>query len=226
MTTLAELRTKVSGDLMDPSAKTFDSTAIDSFINSALTEIGKIAPARFQEDIDPVQNQFEYTLRQDVFTGAVPEIELSRVEIWDETQTPHRPLDMLAPASAGYWNYSATGWALRDGVLELPYSIVYTIGSNVANYSIRVWGYSPYKSVSAGADVIPVSGEREQAMRDYCMVLGLKRLVNERDLFTQWQTRSGNTDVSPAALMNALNIAMADWKQRARSITVLREAPG
>jgi hypothetical protein len=80
--------------------------------------------------------------------------------------------------------------------------------------------------VSAGADVIPVSGEREQAMRDYCMVLGLKRLVNERDLFTQWQTRSGNTDVSPAALMNALNIAMADWKQRARSITVLREAPG
>ncbi len=226
MTTLAELRTKVGLDLRDPDGKTFSDADVDSMVNSALVEIGRIAPARFQEDLDLVENQFEYTLLSGTFSEAIPEIEVNRVELWDTTSTPMWPRQMIAPASQAYVNFSNTGWTLRDGVLEVPYDLVRFIGSDVDNYLLRVWGYSPYVSVSADADVLPVSGEREQAMRDYVMVLALKRLVNERDLFTQWQTRSGNTDVSPASLMNALNIASADWKARARSITVLREAAG
>ena len=226
MTTLAQLRTKVADDIRDPDAKTFDQTAVDSMINSAIAEVGRLAPARFQEDIDPVENQFEYTLQQGVFTEAVPEIEVSRVELWDTTTTPMMPRQMIAPASQGYVNFSGTGWYNRDGVLEVPYDLVRFMGSDVANYLLRVWGYRPYPSVSADADVIPVSGEREEAVRDYVLVKALKRLSMERDLFTQWQTRAGNTDVSPASLMNMLNIATADWKQRARSITVLREAAG
>jgi hypothetical protein len=226
MTTLAELRTKVSADLRDPDAKVFDADAVDSMINSGLIEIGRIAPARFQEDIDPVENQFEYTLRQDVFTEAIPEIELNRVELWDATTTPIMPRKLIDPASAAYVNFSNTGWALRDGVLEVPYSVVKFLGANFADYLFRVWGYSPYPSVSADADVIPVSGEREQAVRDYCWLVALRRLVNERDLFTQWQMRAGNSDVSPAGLLNAYSIARQDWKERARSMTVLREQAG
>ena len=195
-------------------------------INSAIVEIGRIAPARFQEDIDPVENQFEYILRSDVFSAAVPEIEVTRVELWDATTTPQRPLALLQPASQGYINYSNTGWANRDGTLELSYDTVAAIGADVTDYLIRVWGYSPYVTVSADADNIPVSGEREQAIRDYILVLALKRLSVERDLFTQWQTRAGNSDVSPAALLSALREAQQDWKARSRSIMVLREAAG
>lgn len=226
MTTLAELRTIVAADLRDPGAKVFSAADVDSMINSALVEVGRIAPARFQEDIDPVENQFAYTLRQDVFTEAIPEIEVNRVEIWDETQTPHRPVYMLPPASQGYINYSETGWTLRDGILEVPYRLVNSIGSDITNYLIRVWGYSPYPAVSVDADLIPVNGERQQAVRDYCWLVAVKRLNAERDLYTQWQTRAGNTDVSPANLLNALSIARQDWKERARSIMVLREAAG
>jgi hypothetical protein len=226
MTTLSEMRTKVSGDLRDPDGKVFDSDAVDSLINSAIVEVGRLAPSRFQEDLDPVENQFEYTLRQDVFDEAVPEIEVTRVELWDITSTLHFPKEMVAPASQGYINFSNTGWYLRDGTLEMPYSLVKFIGSDVDNYIIRVWGYSPYPSVSGASDVIPVSGEREQAVRDYVQVLALKRLVTERDLFTQWQTRTGNTDASHASLLSAYNTALTDWRARARSIAVLREAAG
>lgn len=226
MTTLVELRTKVADDLRDPDGRVFDTGDLDSFINSGLTEVGKIAPARFQEDLDPVENQFEYTLQSGVFTEAVPEIEVRRVELWDATTTPIKPVKLIYPADQAYVNFSNTGWSLRDGVLELPYDLVYFIGSDITHYLFRVWGYRPYPAVSADADVIPVSGEREQAIRDYSMLLALKRLVNERDLFTQWQTRAGNTDVSPASLMNALTIARQDWKERSRSIAVLREVGG
>jgi hypothetical protein len=226
MTTLAELRTTVSTDLRDPSNKVFLTTDVDSMIKSALTEVGKLAPARFQENIDPVQDQLEYTLQSLVFTEAIPEIEVNRVELWDASVIPNKPITMVPPASEAYINFSNTGWYNRDGVLEMPYSLVAMIGTAFANYLYRVWGYRPYPTVSVDADVIPVSGEREQAMRDYCLVLGLKRLVMERDLFTQWQTHAGNTDVTPAALMNAMNLAITEWRARSRSITVLREAAG
>jgi hypothetical protein len=226
MTTLATLRTSVSDDLRDPDGKVFTAAAVDSMINSALVEVGRIAPARFQEDIDLVENQFEYTLQSLVFTEAIPEIEVNRVELWDATTTPMTPRSMIAPASQAYINFSDTGWSNRDGVLEVPYSLVRFIGSTPETYLLRVWGYRPYPSVSADGDTIPVSGEREQAVRDYVNLLGLKRLVNERDLFTQWQTRAGNTDVSPASMLNAYSIARAEWKERARSIFVLREAAG
>lgn len=226
MTTLAELRTKLSGDLRDPDAKVFDSDDLNSMINSGIVEVGRLAPARFQEDIDLVENQFEYTLQTGVFTEAVPEIEVNRVELWDATTTPIMPRQMILPASQAYVNFSNTGWHNRDGILEVPYSLVRYVGATPENHLLRVWGYRPYPTVSLDADVIPVSGEREEAVREYAMVRALRRLVNERDLFTQWQTRPGNSDVSPASLMNALNIATADWKARARSITVLREAAG
>jgi hypothetical protein len=48
-------------------------------------------------------------------------------------------------------------------------------------------------------------------------------LLSSRELFSQWQIRSNNTDVTPAALMNDLSLAQADWRRLSRSMTVLRE---
>jgi hypothetical protein len=59
-----------------------------------------------------------------------------------------------------------------------------------------------------------------------CAIEGLRRLISNRTLFAQWQTRSNNTDVTPAALANDLNIALADWARKYRQIFVLREALG
>lgn len=226
MTTLAQLEVKVAADLRDPSGKVFSTTDLDYMINTALTEIGIVAPARFQEDVDPVQNQFEYTLQSSVFSAAVPEIQVDRVELWDATTTPNKPLALIQPGSAEYVNFSATGWDVRDGVLEIPYFIVNFIGANYANYLFRVWGWRPYPEMTTGTDVVPVSAEREQALRDYCWVLALRRLSSERDLFTQWQTRAGNSDVSPAAIGGMLVNAERMWKEKKRSITVLRPAAG
>lgn len=227
MTDFVDLRSSIADDLRDPDNKTFSDAIIGDMVNQALAEIGRIAPRKFQEDLDPVENQFEYQLLETQgFTDAVPEVEVYRVELWDETRTPHAPFKLIAPSSEAYVNFSSTGWHVVEGVLELPYWLVSFIGSAVSSYSIRVWGYCPYVPLSADADVVPVSNEKEWALRQYVRVLALQRLANDRVLFTQWQTRSGNTDMSFAGLLSDRNSAMEDWRRMKREITVLREAPG
>jgi hypothetical protein len=166
------------------------------------------------------------TLQRTGFDTAVPEVELTRVELWDMTSTPGTPVKMLAPADGEYINFSDVGWKVWGGVLELPRWVPqYVLGSE-EDYLLRVWGYSPWRPLVADTDVSPLSHELEQALLSYARVEALRRLNSSRELFTQWQTRSGNTDVSPAGLMNALNIALDDWRRRSRAIAVLREAPG
>jgi hypothetical protein len=228
MTAFSDLKTTVARDLRDPDNKTFTTTDLGDLVNLALVEIGRIAPVRFQEDLTPVADQLAYVLRSDAFGAAapIPEIEVARVELWDTSVTPNKPLLRLRPYDAEYLAYSNVGWKVWDGTLELPYDlVVYTIAGHESDYLIRVWGYSPYVPLSAADDDAGLSAEREAALRAYCRVEALTRLSIERDLYTQWQTRSGNSDVSPAALMNALNVAMEDWRRRSRALTVLREAP-
>jgi hypothetical protein len=225
-TTVATFQTRLARVLRDPDGKVFDSDDLLDMINSGLAEIGRIAPAQFKEEIDPVVDTFDYTLQQSVFSEAIPEIEVERVELWDATVTPAKPTTLLQPASAEYVNYSTVGWAMRDGILELPYSVVNYMGADVANFVIKVWGYRPYARMVETTDYLGVSNEREEALKVYCWLEGLRRLNTDRDLFTQWQTRAGNSDVSPAALMNMYNIAREEWKQRARQITVLRRVAG
>lgn len=226
MSTLADLRTSVSRALRDPDNRVFTTNDVTDMVNAALAEIGRIAPARFLEVIDPVENEFNYTLQSTVFDTATPEIEVSRVEIWDVTTTPYTPRGIVPPASAGYTNYSNTGWALRDGVLELPYSTVKALDGREDDFQIKVWGYRPYAPLSADEDASGLSHEREEALKVYCWMEALRRLNIERDLFTQWQTRAGNSDVSPAGLMNMYSLAREEWRQKARAITVLREVAG
>jgi len=227
MTTFVNLRTAVARDIRDPGAKTFVDADVADLVNAALAEVGSIAPARFQEDITPVADTMEYDLRATEFpAGPVPEIEVVRVEVWDTAQTPNQDLYSIEPADGEYSNLSSVGWKVWDGVLSIPRWVVLDYAGHEADYLLRVWGYSPYPTLVADGDTVGLSNEREWALRAYCRVEALQRLVAERDLFTQWQTRSGNSDVSPAALMNGLNIAMEDWRRRSRKIAVLREAPG
>ncbi len=158
---------------------------------------------------------------------AVDEIELQRVEIWDGSITPATALRQVEPQSAHPMglSYSQAGWVCWAGVLELPNRVVDYIDGHEAEYLIRVWGYSPWPPVALDNDVVPFGSDREEALILVCYIEALRRLIANRALFTQWQTRSNNTDVTPAALMNDLNIAQEEWRRKARAIFVLREAP-
>lgn len=223
MSTLATLKVDVARDLRDPSARTFTEDDIEDIIAQGMVEIGRIAPRRFQEDIDLVADALEYQLLTDDFSAAVPEIEVSRVELWDTTQTPNRPVRRLNPMSAEYINFSEAGWFVRDGILEVPSWVPLYVEGAEADYLIRVWGWAPYAIMDSDDDVVPLSYEREQALRAFAKSEALRRLLSSRELYTQWQTRSGNTDVSPAALMNDLNLAEESWRRKSRALTVLRD---
>jgi len=226
MTTYAELVQTVSRRIGDSANETFEEETVKDFIQDGLAEIGRVAPERFQEDIEPLADTLSYALRSADFADAVPEIEVYRVEVWDGSVTPQRAVKWLQPMSshpAGL-AYSNAGWVLWSGTLELPNRVVDFLIPDT--HLIRVWGYSPYPPVSEDADVIPLSNELEQALILYCRTLAYDALLSDRALFTQWQVRSNNADMSPAGLMNVAQIAGEQWRKKAKAIYVIRETPG
>lgn len=224
-TTYGELQTKVSRALRDEGHKTFPIDVVKDMIQAGWAEIDRIAPQRFNENITPLADTLAYQLRTAYFDVAVDEIELYRVEVWDSSTTPQQPFKFVEPASAHPTGltYSQAGWFNWGGLLELPNRVVDLIDPAV--HVIRVWGYSPWPPVSLDEDVLPFGKEREEAIVLYTFIEAARRLLANRTLFTQWQTRSNNTDVTPAALMNDLNMSQDEWRRKARAITVIREAP-
>lgn len=221
-TTYGALKTRVATNLQDPNGLTFTDGLVEELILSALVEVGRIAPEQFTEDLTPVANQFVYPIRSDDFSGeAVPEVEVMRVEVWDASVEPERFIQRITPASRDIVA-GDTGWYVWNGELYLPSRSVRGLIDYEANYVIRVWGYSPYVTPVADDDVIAVSTEVQQAMIWFCRLEAIDLLLASRDLFSQWQTRSGNTDMSPAALMNQRSIAEQAWQRRSRAIARLR----
>lgn len=220
-TTYGELKTRIATVLLDPSGKTFTSSLLPELAISGLVEVGRIAPAQYTEDLTPVAEQLTYQLGTTLFATAEPGIEVSRVEIWDPTATPEALIQPVRAAGA-QWDTADSGWSLWGGMLTLPTRTVRGLEGYESTYVIRVWGYTPYETPTDDADVLPLSQQAEQAVVKYARVEGLEMLLASRDLFTQWQTRSGNSDISPAGLMNQLSMARADWDKYSKRILVLR----
>jgi hypothetical protein len=222
MTTYLQLQTEVSRDLADPSNQTFDINAVKDFIQQGLAEVGRIAPEQFQEDLTPVADQLVYPLRSAIFTTPQPEVRLVRVEVW--SGTPSR-FKLKIKAKAGQpTRDSVAGWEVWAGKLELP-SPIFDGYVDVVNDDIRVWGYSPYAPISADADVVPVSAELELAIRTFCRVEGMRRLIGSRVLFKQWQTKSNNADVTIGQLNSDLQVAEDQWRRLSRALKVPEQNP-
>lgn len=220
-TTYGELKTRIATVLLDPDGKTFDTSLLPELAIASLVEVGRIAPAQYTEDLTPVADQLTYQLGTELFAVAETNIEVSRVEIWDPTSAPEALIQTVR-AAGGEWEYSDAGWSLWNGLLTLPTRTVRGLEGYESTYVIRVWGYAPYETPTSDSDVLPLSQQAEQACVKYARVEGLEMLNSQRDLFTQWQTRSGNSDVSPASLMNQLSMARADWDKYSKRILVLR----
>jgi hypothetical protein len=222
--TLADLKIRVSRVLNDPDQKTFTSALVEELITAGLIEIGRIAPERFVEDIDFVAGQQAYPVRSVAFDAvAVDEIEVVRVEVWDFNTSPYTFRAVVPPASTEFTS-SDSGWSFWGGYLYLPVRTMKAVSGLEDTYTLRVWGYSPYVLPDEDADVIGISKELEQAVIDFTRFEAINMLLASRDLFTQWQTRSGNTDISPAGLMNQWNVAEAQWRRKSRAIQRLRTA--
>ncbi len=159
------------------------------------------------------------------FSDPVDEVEVMAVELRDNSGDRVRSWKHIDPQSAHPWGlaYSQAGWRVWGGVLYLPDRVVDLIDPD--KHTIRVWGYSPFPPVVADNDVIPFGADREEALVIYCYVEALRRLIGNRALFTQWQTRSNNSDISFAGLASDFNMAQTEWKRRAGAIFVPREAP-
>lgn len=156
-----------------------------------------------------------------VSNTARAQIELRRVEVWDESTDPECWVSTLQPASGEYLNSSQVGWDFWDGNLYVPMGVANALDDS--KHILRVWGYAPYDRLTSDSQVTDLSDELEYAVRIYCRLEALERLVADRDQFTQWQTRSNNTDISPAGLMNQLSLAREEWRRRSRQLSLLRE---
>ncbi len=225
--TYLELRTKIARKLKDPDNATFSDDTVKDMVQAGWAEIGDAAPERFQEDLTPVADATEYTLRSSDFADPVDEIEVLKVEVWDGTTNPARPRLYVTPLSAHPMGltYSNAGWTMWGGVLHIPTRVADMISGHEADWTIRVWGYSPWKPLDDDSDEVIIGALREEALVSYCHLEALKSLAADRELFKQWQTRSNNSDITPAGLYNAMNIAEAQWQRKRRQIWVQRELP-
>lgn len=224
-TTWSQFKAVVLRALRDPSQKTFTDPYPLDFTNSGLVVLGRVAPARFREDVDLVAGTLDYQLQASVLPDQTPEIEVIRVELWDGTTSPIHLKQLWAPVSQNETNHSGGGWLAWNGSLQITEKQLAC--ANVATDILRVWGYRPYPLVAGNdSDVMPVSAELLDALRKYVRLEGLEQLLGDRTLFTQWQTRSNNTDVTVASLMSDLNMARQSWVRTEGAIQVLREAPG
>jgi hypothetical protein len=221
MTAYSTLQANVARDLADPTNQTFDVLAVKDFIQQGLAAVQRVAPDQFQEDLDAVANQTAYPLRSAVFAAAlIPEIRLVRVEVWRGTPSKFQ---FKVKAKAGQpARDSIAGWEVWNGTLEIPDWVASAINDTDL---IRVWGYSPYAPISADADVVPVSAELELAIRTFCRVEGMRRLIGSRVLFKQWQTRSNNSDVTLGALNSDLQVAEEEWRRLSRALKVPEQNP-
>ena len=223
--TFGVLKTELAEALRDPNSRTFTDSDLGRMVNTALMEIGRILPLPFQEDITPTVDTLEYVLQSNEFGGdPQPEVEVMHVELWDGTTLPATRIAVIQPAHSEYTPDRESGWTNWGGTLTLPRRVWSAIDGLEDDRTIRVWGYAPYPELTDDDDVANISSTAKWALISRAQVEAYRRLHNERDLFSQWQTRSGNTDISPASLASMLNSAAEEWRRQSRALLRLRSA--
>ena len=213
MATFATLLVTLATELRDPSNLVWSSTMLGRFINKALMDVGRVAPAQFAEQVNATTDALEYTL-----TNGSEWVEVTRVEVWDVAASPDAFVRLLRPLSNEYNIQTPTGWFVWIGKLYISASQAAELVTGT--HVLKVWGYAPYAEAS-GSTAMP-TGEKEHAIIEGARVQAYKSLIASRNLFTQWQAQGISSDLSIAALMSELANAQDEYRRLLRSITTLR----
>lgn len=204
--TLSQMRDWVAQDLRDPELKTFNMDEVTDLVRKAIIEVGGVYPKEAVDTLTLAADTWRYTLLvEDPF----------RVEIVDGTGV------YQLHQSDG--EASSNGWEFFGGVLSLPRSTHWTVTTDQTTTPVlRVWGYARRFPPTEEADLCDVDAVAERAVRLCAVFRGYQRLVNDRTLFSQWNSESQNTDVTMTQLMGVAQVFGQDWDQERRRIRLLR----
>jgi hypothetical protein len=202
------LRASVARDLRDPDYKTFTSQELDDLLNFAIVEVGRIYPKQGVVDMALSQDyQSAYTTQA---------TNLFRVEIVAEDYPP------VGIPPNNYENSGQAGWDLHAGTLYIPYSIAQRL--SMTKHSLRIWGYWARELLYSDAETLDGDAEAEFAVRMVATLNGYQRLQNDRLLYQQWLTNTGNSDVSPNQLAQTADMYQSQWREMRNRLRTLRRA--
>ena len=201
------LRMALSRDLRDPTAETFVEDELNDLLNGAVVEVSRVYP---KEQVLVLAAQQD---EQDQFD--VDAYALFRVELVDANGSAVgvRRNDLDDGADGG-WDY-------HGGVLFLPSYVAKNLAFEDGQ-TLRVWGYWPRNTFSDDTDVLDGDAECEFAVRNVAALNGYQRLQNDRLLFQQWLTNTGNTDVSPNQLAQTADMYQSQWRETRNRIRTLQ----
>ena len=203
---LSTLRQSLARDLRDPDKGTFTDSELTDLLNQATVEVGRVYPKQLTQEL-PVtidgQEQYPCDARH-----------AFRVEVIRNGEV------VMGVPQNSHPEHGQSGWDLHAGFLWLPTFVRNTLKATDSP-TIRVWGYYPRELMSADTDKADVDPEAEFGVRTYAVLLGYQRLQNDRMLFQQWLTNTGNSDVSPNQLAQTADLYQSQWRemrQRFRSL--------
>lgn len=200
------LRAGVARDLRDPDSETFTETELNDLLNLAVVEVSRIYPKQQVEEL---------TIDQDGQTIYPTEAyALFRVEVLQENQVPSGlPGNGLEHSGEG-------GWDLHAGALYVPQFAARRLKADT--HTLRIWGYWPRELFTQDTDVLDGDADTEFAVRTVATLNGYQRLQNDRLLFQQWLTNTGNTDVSPNQLAQTADMYQSQWREMRNRLRTLQ----
>lgn len=202
-----ELRQSIARDLRDPEYDTFTVEELDDLINLAVVEVGRIYPKEQVIEV-ALDEDGQSVYPTDAYS-------LFRVEVLEDGKA-----SVGVPNNSTTDHSSESGWDLHGGRLYLPLWVSSRLKAD--NHSIRMWGYWPRELFIDDIDVLDGDAETEFAVRMVATLNGYQRLQNDRLLFQQWLTNTGNTDVSPNQLAQTADMYQSQWREMRNRLRTLQ----
>ena len=181
----------------------------DLMLNYAIVEVGRVYSKQQVVEIaveQDEQNQFS-TEAYSIF----------RVEVIKDSEV----IWGIPPNGAS--DHVEGGYDLHGGTLFIPRSIASRLTFE-GEETLRVWGYWPRETFAEDTDVLDGDAEFEYGVRTVSVLLGYQRLQNDRVLFQQWMTNTGNTDISPNQLAQTADMYQSQWREMRNRLRQLQRS--
>lgn len=224
--TIVALASKVRRALRDSGGAVFSVDQVTDYINYGLAELSLIRPV----ETTLVVNSVDRLNAIDTTPGAYTTKDLDyiwSVEVYGLPNTQYDGLTYyISPDDSGSnWR---NGWDHVGGLLVLPQSTVRWLtdvwAMTVPTHALRVRGYRNrirVNDLTTGSPDV-ASLPEEQAIVTLAQLAGFEALMNDRALYTQWQTATHATDVSPTQLSNMAYGAQAKWDRMRKHLYLIR----